>query len=713
MAKTSTKAYLKSLQKRILSLESSINEMGIDAKVAHNKRRKTQTVSYHSMTRALCIETNDAETSGRVRFYNPMFHDPETPIKALPWAEPVSAMGGFDDCGLVWTPPAGSTVCILFENGMREQPFYIGTTWHRSRGPAGRDFGFPVQEYFDVSNGHRKGYLVGADDESQVRPPWDTESYNSKNFDSTTEYTKDIDAQKKSTYPNIYGFKTPEKHMVKLVDGNAKCNRRDKRIEILSGNGNWILLKDDHLHYGGQWAHPSCPPSPGGDDISLCTTNNVGVSNGQSDVVYTDFLGKPIEKNNDCNDPVLLGKSSNPLQPNRQKGSNPFFKHKNECRPYKGPGTPQNNKCDLPQSGMQFLSISGNTMVFDDSVEEPRGKPIWERSMENFDFGCTDKYLGRIYIKTATGHGLEMSDIEDSTGVRSNKNYIQLLSAGGNKIQLNDHTQGSGDDSSACPPNYAGEDRGIHIQSTSNHQINLVDHMNQQCSPKRKEGGIPEAKATQAYMQFKSGSGLEMMFRDSNSQETTQSQYIQITNPQCCNPSTDENCNPRGPHFLRFQGRPKGQPGVIFLRAGGHSVRSTYDMDVVLVGDKEKNPSDKFTYVSKNTVSSTEENEFRYAGQLHIMFAEQQILLMAGRDCKPSDGGCCSPCLYPIVLGKCPVICPLTGIVHWTEDALSDRVFASGKPEPCGESCTGDQASKDCDKKDKTQIDTGAGVLTV
>jgi hypothetical protein len=306
--KVSLSSYIRTLNQKVQALEHMVSEMGLDVRASKKNRfpRKTQPVALNNLTRGLCIETIDPLKEGRVRFYHPLIHHPQTPVKALPFAKPISSMGGFDDCGLFWVPPAGSTLCLLFESGNRDQPFYIGTTWHRYRGPGGNKFGFPIPEYTAVSSGHRKGYLLGDDDESQVLPQWNTENYNSKDFDSTSEFIKDVNDQKRATYPNIYGFKTPEKHMVKMVDGNAKCNRRWKRMELLSGCGNWMIFKDDHMHYGGQWAHPSCPPDPSGPDLALCSTHT-GVL-----PYITDFHGKPIEKQNNCTDPILGGHPSTP-----------------------------------------------------------------------------------------------------------------------------------------------------------------------------------------------------------------------------------------------------------------------------------------------------------------------------------------------------------------------------------------------------------------
>jgi hypothetical protein len=72
----------------------------------------------------------------------------------------------------------------------------------------------------------------------------------------------------------------------------------------------------------------------------------------------------------------------------------------------------------------------------DDSVEEPSGSPTWDRE---FDFGCNNKYVGRTYWKSATGHYIEMSDVEGKAGdenakLRGEDNFIRIKSASGNKI---------------------------------------------------------------------------------------------------------------------------------------------------------------------------------------------------------------------------------------------------------------------------------------
>lgn len=633
---------------------------------------------------AFCVDTIDVWKMNRIRFFCPFLHNPERPVKELPWAYPISSMGGHDDCGLNWVPPAGSTVAIVFENGDRNAPYYLGTVWHRNRGPEGRhnwlysSISAPGEEYANIYEGNRKGYLVGPNDESQVLPPWNTESYNGFDLNSIVDFSNDPNARKRITYPNIYGFKTPEKHMFKMVDGDAKCNRKWKRLEIMSSCGNWMCFKDDHIHYGGQWAHTSCGAEPG--DVSCI--EGVGEGSPQEDITRQQGLISaaqegaeantgtqsaegydPKEKlfcqGNKSNSKIIGGHPSTSAEGTKHKksqvGDNPYFKHENECRPYKGPKTPQNNKCDLPQTGIQFMSISGHTLVMDDSVEEPSGDMNWNRSTRSFNFGCNNNYAGRSYWKSATGHLFELSDAEipgSSSETRGENNYIKLLTATGNKLELNDHTI-----EDTC---VAGNKRGIHLESTSKHTIDLCDDTNEQCSPKRKEGGIPKSKSKKAYVRIRSGYGLEIMMNDAYSQEETQQQYLELKNPQ--------KNNACGPHILRMQGSASSERSFIFLRAGGSYVISTCKNKVDIVGDPENSPSDYMEIVSRLKLVSTRDYYVNVTKKSHIFIADEKIFLLAGKDCPPppeSDKPGCTPCAGPVLVY-------MNGCIR-----LSDRVYAS------------------------------------
>lgn len=680
------------LMRRVESIENRFGGLGsemravVTGELVNNGTVVEQSEMQFGLYTALCIETIDIWKQNRIRWFSPLFHEQKMTVAKLPWANAVSTLGGFDDCGATWIPPAGSTVCIMFENGNRAAPYYIGTTWHRNRGSDGHhNFGFNVEEYYRVWEGKRNGYLVGPDDGSQVFPPWNTENYNGFDLSSLVDFADNPEAQKLITYPNIFGFKTPEKHYIKMVDGDPKCNRKWKRFEIMSSCGNWIMMKDDHLHYAGQWAHPQCGVPDG--EVS-CVED--AATQSQQDKLRGDFgvegleeqeantvditpkAGKKKEEipceGKKSNSKIIGGHPSTGDPRTKyyksQVGANPFFKHRQECRPYKGPPTPQNPVCDLPQTGIQIMSISGHTMIFDDSVEEPSGEPSWDRE---FDFGCNDHYVGRIRIQSATGHLFEMSDIESPPGddgakLRGKENYIKLLTATGNKIELNDHTE-SQKDCPGCPPNIGGKERGIHLQSTSNHTIDMVDETVEQCAPCRMDGGIPIPKAKKAFVRIRTGYGLEMSYNDDNSQEKTEQQYIQIFCPQKDNED-------RGPHIHRYQEAPSG-PGLVFLRVGGNYIVSTYDNHITIVGDEEKNPSNLIEIVTRINLVYTKDVYVNVTDKLHLFYAKEVILLLAGQDCTPPPG--CGGCGGPDpCIGAVIVFDFCTGCVR-----ISDRVFAS------------------------------------
>ena len=680
------------LERKITALANRLGN--IDYEVGGVVREKNQDLSWKAdidealggMYTALCVDTVDIWKQNCVRFYCPSLQNPKTPLKSLPWANPISSMGGFDDCGLSWVPPAGSTICLIFDSGLREAAYYIGTTWHRNRGIGEKKFGgFNIPEYDKIHSGHRKGYYVGPDDETQVLPPWNTESYNGYDIDTVTDFTDQVNAQKILTYPHIYGFKTPDKHMMKMSDGDPRCNRRWKRLEIMSGCGNWLCFKDDHLHHGGQWVHPDCLPGEppicqeGGDigkDIKYFDPNPSEAKlekDAKTKDVYPNLDDPPKEKT-ECegkksNSTILIGhpRTGHPetCYPKSQGGKNPFFKRKEECRPYAGPKTPQNNKCDLPQTGIQLLSISGHTFVMDDSVEEPQGKVEWERGTKPFDFGCNDKFVGRTYWKSTTGHCIEMSDVEEpkcdpvaGSKLRGKNNYIRLLTATGNKIELNDHTIPE-PNCPGCLPNMGGEKRGIYMESTSKHVIHMCDETNEQCGPCRAEGGVPVSKAKKAFIRIRSGYGLEILMKDENRQDKTVRQYIKITAPQ-------KNNKVRGPHFHLFQEVRSG-PGLVMLRVGGNYVISTYDNKYEIIGEDPKNPSDKIEIITKMKLVYTKDMYINYTLKSHLFIAKKYIFLLAGSDCGPIPDGTKGPCIGPVC-----VYDPNSGCVK-----LSDRVFAS------------------------------------
>lgn len=610
---------LKALEQHVSSLGKNKTYLDLPA----------QAETLYGIRLALCVDTHDPLSQGRVRFYSPALHNKNTPIKALPYARPVANLGGFDDSGGTWVPPAGSTLVLMFENGDRDAPYYIGTTWTRDRGPGGQNWDYPMQEFEKYHQGHRGGYTIGAQDESQVFPPWNSESNNIKDYDSITDFDQDTNAHKKITIPHIAGLKTPQKHRIKMDDGNYDCNFRWKRMEMVSGDGVGMLFKDDHLHPSGQWLHPSC-----------------GCENSGTLEDCVDDDGNPTEKT-DCG-----------AAHNTSECANEFAKRQEECRPYIGPGNPQNNKVDLPQSGLAFWSRSGNIFHMDDSVVEPQGIPGWERVTKPFDYGCQNIYQGKIFVDSAHGHHFEMNDHETDPQLRSDKNRIKFETGCGHRFEMNDHTVAGG---------IAGEKRAITLQSTSDHLFEMVDGQNEQQVETRKGGNTPVAKAKKGYVRLRTGYGLSILLRDDNSQETTQSQFIEILAPQKDNTE-------RGPHIFRMQEKAT-EEGLVFLRAGGTFVGIAVDDWVEQIGTEETSPAFKFTKVMGSYVIDTDEFYYNHSDTTLLM-AEKFVIVGAGRDCFDPDGNAI-PCFFPAIVARSPKVCPLTGFLHFAENSISDKVFLS------------------------------------
>lgn len=683
-------------------------------------RTERQRDLFHGVHLALVVDTRDPLKQNRVRFFSPVMHLPQnlnltepivegatdevtmTPLASLDWAWPISAMGGFDDCGLSWVPPPGSTVAIVFLHGNPHAAYYIGTTWQRDKGPESNpNWNYPIPEYQKIFKGHRKGYMVGKNDESQHKPPFDTDNYQGFDVDTTVDVDLVPDAQTKTTTPHRYGLKTPEKHMISLDDGDPKCNRRWKRLEIMSSMGHYFLMKDDPYHHCGEWVNPKCKISFVYVTPDICVPSFISYKgpDGKLSVIPTYYPCEQGEEN--CQyvsissltpieweyegtefmcpipDPMSTISISTSEVPDCMgllkdltdhcfsfinDGKNKYHKHRQECYPF------LQGCCGLPQSGMMMLSRSQHSFVMDDSVEQPRERPIWERTLQPFDMdGCTGVYRGRTYWRSATGHFIELNDTEVNPKIRGPANGITIGTACGNMINLNDHTK------CCC---VAGEMRGVHIRSTADHSFDMVDDTNQQCSPTRDGCGKPGAYSKKAFVRLRSGYGITILMNDAHNQQKTDQQYLQIKCPQKDNLQ-------RGPHILHMQERPNG-PGQILLRAGGDYVVYSYDDMVEVVGDQKDNPANKMEFVSNMKLVSVGDVYYNKA-KTHCFWADDHIFLLAGKDCaapyysgdaKPDAGG---TCVYPVVVAT-------TGIPEYIQAMCSikasEHVFASAIREP-------------------------------
>ncbi len=689
-----------------------------------------QSNAYKSVSLALCVDTRDPLGQNRVKYFSPVIHIPlkysskalpggvdgpsqVTKISQLDWAWPISSMGGFDDTGLSWVPPVGSMLCIFFLHGDSGMAFYAGTTWYRDKGPIQHDnWNYHIPEYYKIWEGHRAGYMVGPNDESQIFAHNNTDNYQGYDIDSGEDSDLVPDASTKRTWPHQYTISTPDKHRVIMDDGDPKCNRRWKRFEIISSMGAQFLMKDDPYHPCGEWLNPQCfkdyvdvepvvcaismtiytdpinniisftpveVPIPCDQGPENCNTINPETPSLTVDQEYygsgtltIDDTGVPSIVNREdwcptktfpdlelpdipdmCLNGLLNGLTDICFKFDNM-GKNKYQKHRHDCFPYLC------QDCGLPQSGIQIRARSGAGIVFDDSVEEPRGRPEWERTLKPFDMdGCTGNFRGRTYWKEATGHYIEMVGYEDQPKLRGARNGINIVDATGNHICLNSQT---------LPGCIAGPLRGVHIGSSAGHGLDMIDEGNKQCSPEREGCAKPGAYATKALVRLKTGYGIAATFYDGDQTKTDQ-QYLQLLSPQKDNLV-------RGPHLLHMQETANG-PGQVFVRAGGDYVVYSYDKFVEVVGDEKDNPSDKMEFVSRHKLVSVKEVYYNRAGT-QVFQSDDYIFLLAGKDCQDEDGKA-QPCVYPVVVAVQPIpeyVSAVTGL------KASEHVFASAVKPP-------------------------------
>lgn len=734
------KEHLQTVYKLLDRHEKRLREMNFQENFKKLFKRKINFISqknaFRGMHLALCIDTRDPLKQNRVRFFSPVLHtglkysqlanttgstgeSQVTKVEELDWAWPVSAMGGFDDCGLNWVPPPGSMLCLSFLHDDPNMVFYIGTTWYRDKGPIQHDnWNYHIQEYYKIWEGHRSGYMVGPNDESQVYPHDNTDNYQGYDIDTQEDMEYDPDPVHKTTWPHKYSISSPDKHRVILDDGDPKCNRRWKRLEIISSMGALFLMKDDPYHPCGEWLNPQCFISYVDVIPSICAVSMTVYSDPENNIIsFTpveipyacsqgpefcstipetpsltvdqEYYGKGSYTINSDGIPEIKGRED--WCPSRSPfpdvvlpeipqdclngtidgltdfcftfnnmGKNKYQKHRHDCYPY------YCKDCGLNQSGVQIRSRSGGTIVFDDSVEEPRERPEWKRTLKPFDYdGCTGRFMGRTYWKSSTGHYIELADIESQPHLRGQRNGINLVTASGNQICLNDET---------LPGCVAGPMRGIHMKSTANHTFDMVDDTNKQCSPDRSGCAKGGPYSKKGFIRLRTGYGITIAMCDYHDQTKTDQQYFQIMSPQKDNLI-------RGPHVFHMQERPQG-PGQVFLRAGGDYIVYSYDKFVEVVGEEKDNPADKMEFISRHKLVSVKDVYYNRCGTA-VFWADDYIFLLAGKDCEPqSPIGQGQPCVYPVVVAFQQIpeyVSAVTGL------KASEHVFASAlkEPEPC------------------------------
>jgi hypothetical protein len=680
---------LKQLKNRVKALEALLEEFIRDSKrwvkseLTSWFRVEQQDQSFTSLYMAVVVGTQDPWGYNRVQFFCPMIHTATYEVDQLPWAWPLMNQGGSDDTGCTWIPPAGSVVGLIFEAGNRDSAYYIGSTWQRDRTKYLNEMGKYLEEYDELWRGSRGGYMVGPD-ETQVFPPWNTENYHTYDIDSIRDFEDNPNAREQRTNPHVYGWKTPEKHMIKMDDGDPRCFHRWKRMELQSSLGHRLLFKDDPFHPCAEWLNPNCL-SGGKTDYDVSVRLDETVRNFTAPIGATAFFtSQPLSVIDAFFTPAFItsnltafkdegeadypdGRKCNPecgdntadvslfCKAKQCQPKNKYHKHRSEC------GLCLQDKTFLDQGGVLLMSRGGGALVIDDSVEEPKPQdPEWSMGTQPFDKdGCTGKFMGRMGLIDHTGHAIELNGSEDFPSRRGKDNGIRLHTASGIDVFLCDQ-----DDQEQCR---AGEDRGFHVLTTARHTLDMVDCGARNCSPPRTCGGTPTNDANKAYYRLRTGYGMHVMMDDATDQQQTTEQYLELFCPQKDN-------DVRGPHILRMQERPGANPKpMVYLRAGGEYFVQTYDDMFEMVGVPASssdggNPASKVEVVTRDKVVYCF-NDYLNKAKRHVFLADDGIYLLSGLDCPPPpDQTGCGPCVAPVVVysGGCL--------------RISDRVFATASP---------------------------------
>jgi hypothetical protein len=372
---------------------------------------------------AFVVDTRDPWKAQRIRVYIPSIHRYEgLSIDKFPWALPCNPAGSLDEQGWAGVPPEGSTVWVTFELGHRDAPIWMGARWNVTRGTAPdysssnelEDESYSLESGGDGSSGQSSSSEDGASadlaqdgstntnplsfaleqqrwgeqryedhnpaanpDQRQLFPPWNNESYNGPDLKgSSTAGALASTSTKPTTFPHIYGWKTPEKHFIQMHDGDFQENLKGKRLVIQSSRGHVLYFKDDCIN--------------------------------ESDVLFKHKYW------DDYHDqyPHCLWKKAEPMN-----------KH----------------DIWLRKTGIWLQSVGGHRLQFHDDYKAECSSKMgnkWDSGFRPEESPLWSK----IRLESITEHRIELRDRETVKDERNDQNGIFAHTATGNLIQANDHT---------------------------------------------------------------------------------------------------------------------------------------------------------------------------------------------------------------------------------------------------------------------------------
>lgn len=211
---------------------------------------------YYGFYRGTCMSTEDPEEQYRIKVRVPAVTGNATHGS---WAWPVARWGGRDS-GDVCVPDEGDPVMVVFENGHRDNPMYVGGWWPKPNGDnfgagmEGYTNGKPSKRIFKTKAGHELSFeddpenlsckLVWADKSDENNPKY-----------SFFAFTKEGTLQMANHAGNFVEIRADEGDERILMMSNDPSNddpgnmfTMDKDgIKVVDGSGNVVELKKDAI----------------------------------------------------------------------------------------------------------------------------------------------------------------------------------------------------------------------------------------------------------------------------------------------------------------------------------------------------------------------------------------------------------------------------------------------------------------------------------
>jgi len=200
---------------------------------------------YYGMYRGTCMSTEDPEEQYRIQVRVPAVTGKDTHGS---WAWPIAKWAGRDS-GDVCVPDEGDPVVVVFENGHKDHPMYIGGWWPKPEGDnfgAGMDAytdGKPTKRIFKTKAGHELSFEDDPENLSCKLVWHDPEDDKYSFFAFTKEGSLQM-ANHKGCFVELRAEDDDERVMIMDKAGNLITQDKDG-TNVVDPSGNVVNLKKD------------------------------------------------------------------------------------------------------------------------------------------------------------------------------------------------------------------------------------------------------------------------------------------------------------------------------------------------------------------------------------------------------------------------------------------------------------------------------------